>query len=127
MVPENLKFTDSHEWIKIEENEAVVGITDYAVEKLGDVVFVELPAVGADFKKQAPFGVVESVKAVSDLYTPVTGKILSVNDSLAGSPDLLNKDPYGKGWIVKVSVDDPKELENMLSAQQYRELIEKEG
>ncbi|MFH1783367.1 MAG: glycine cleavage system protein GcvH [bacterium] len=127
MIPEDLKFTDSHEWIRVEGKEVVIGITDYAVEKLGDVVFVELPAVGTDFKKQSSFGVVESVKAVSDLYSPVTGKILSVNEALSGSPDLLNKDPYKEGWMIKVSIADPKELENTLSAKQYKELIEKEG
>ncbi len=127
MIPEDLKFTETHEWIKIEGKQAIVGITDYAVEKLGDVVFVELPALGKEIKKKESFGVVESVKAVSDLYSPLNGKIVSVNDKLSNSPDLLNKDPYGEGWIVKIEVNDPKEIDSLISTKDYEKLLEKEG
>lgn len=127
MIPEDLKFTETHEWVKIEDKQGIIGITDYAVEKLGDVVFVELPPLGKEVKKKESFGVVESVKAVSDLYSPLNGKIVSVNDKLSRSPDLLNKDPYGEGWIVKIEVGDTKEIDNLISAKDYEKLLEKEG
>ncbi len=127
MVPEDLKFTESHEWTKIKGEKAVVGITDYAVEKLGDIVYVELPDLEKKVKQKEAFGVIESVKAVSDLYSPVSGKIVSVNDKLSNSPDLLNKDPYGEGWILKIEVKDINEFNNLLSAKDYKELLEREG
>ncbi|MFH1239026.1 MAG: glycine cleavage system protein GcvH [bacterium] len=127
MIPENLKFSQTHEWVKVENGEAVIGVTDYAVEKLGDVVFVELPSIGRKINQKESFGVVESVKAVSDLYSPVTGKVTAINGKLSASPELLNKDPYGEGWIIKIEIKDSKEISNLLSAKDYEKFIQKEG
>ena len=127
MIPENFKFSQTHEWVKVENGEAVIGVTDYAVEKLGDVVFVELPSIGRKINQKESFGVVESVKAVSDLYSPVTGKVTAINGKLSASPELLNKDPYGEGWIIKIEIKDSKEIGNLLSAKDYEKFIQKEG
>ena len=127
MVPEDLKFTETHEWVKIKGENVLIGITDYSVEKLGDIVYVELPDLEKQIKQKEPFGVIESVKAVSDLYSPISGKILSVNNKLSNSPDLLNKDPYGEGWILKMEAEDINEFNNLLSVKDYKELLEKEG
>ena len=127
MIPENLKFSQTHEWVKVENGEAVIGVTDYAVEKLGDVVFVELPSIGRKINQKESFGVVESVKAVSDLYSPVTGNVTAINGKLSASPELLNKDPYGEGWIIKIQIKDSKEIGNLLSAKDYEKFIQKEG
>lgn len=127
MIPENLKFTETHEWVRVEDGQVWVGITEYAVEKLGDVVFVELPSLKRKIKQKESFGVVESVKAVSDLYAPVSGKITSINGKLSSSPELLNKDPYGEGWIVKIELNNLKEIDNLLSAKDYEILLQKEG
>jgi glycine cleavage system H protein len=119
MVPNDLRYTKDHEWIRVEGDEATVGITDYAAGQLGDIVFVELPEPGRSLDQFATFGVVESVKAVSDLFAPVSGEVIAGNDELAGSPELVNGDPFGKGWMVRLRLNDPKELEDLLDAAAY--------
>ncbi|HSL34962.1 MAG TPA: glycine cleavage system protein GcvH [Candidatus Limnocylindrales bacterium] len=119
MVPNDLRYTKDHEWIRVEGDEATVGITDYAAGQLGDIVFVELPEPGRTLDQFATFGVVESVKAVSDLFAPVSGEVIAGNDELAGSPELVNGDPFGKGWMVRLRLNDPKELEELLDAAAY--------
>jgi glycine cleavage system H protein len=119
MVPNDLRYTKDHEWIRVEGDEATVGITDYAAGQLGDIVFVELPEPGRTLDQFATFGVVESVKAVSDLFAPVSGEVIAGNDELAGSPELVNGDPFGKGWMVRLRLNDPKELEDLLDAAAY--------
>ncbi|NLW56121.1 MAG: glycine cleavage system protein GcvH [Firmicutes bacterium] len=123
MVPSNLKYTSEHEWIQVENNRVRVGITEYAQAELGDVVYVELPAVNEKIKVKAGMGSIESVKAVSDVYAPVSGEIIEVNDELQHSPELINQDPYGKGWIAVIEVSNPDELNNLLTAQEYQELV----
>jgi glycine cleavage system H protein len=122
-VPEELQYTRSHEWVRTEGDTATIGITDYAQDELGDIVFVELPEVGATFDAGDSFGTVESVKAVSDLYAPVGGEVVEVNKALDDSPEKINEDPYGEGWIVKLSVSDEG---NLLSASDYEQLLEEE-
>jgi glycine cleavage system H protein len=119
MVPNDLRYTKDHEWVRVEGDEATVGITDYAAGQLGDIVFVELPEPGRTLDQFATFGVVESVKAVSDLFAPVSGEVIAGNDELAGSPELVNGDPFGKGWMVRLRLNDPKELEELLDAAAY--------
>ena len=121
-VPDGLRYTDDHEWLRIDGGEGVVGITAYAADQLGDVVFVELPAVGARFERGKTFGVVESVKAVSDLFAPVAGEIIEVNGSLADQPELVNAEPYGSGWLVRLRLVDPTEAGALKDAAAYREL-----
>ena len=123
MYPEDLKYTREHEWARVEGKVATVGITYHAQDKLGDIVFVELPDKGAELKQAAEFGVVESVKTVSNLYSPLSGKVAEVNKTLLKSPELINEDPYGKGWIIKIKVSDEKEPEKLLSSEEYQELI----
>ncbi len=124
--PENLKYTKEHEWIRIEDNlVGVVGITEYAQSELGDIVYVELPQVGKVVKQLESFGTIEAVKTVADLFAPVSGEIIEVNENLKNSPDLINKDPYGEGWIVKIRIKDMNELNNLLSAEDYRKFIGK--
>jgi glycine cleavage system H protein len=122
-VPEELQYTRSHEWVRTEDDTATIGITDYAQEELGDIVYVELPEEGATFDAGDSFGTVESVKAVSDLYTPVGGEVVEVNGALNDSPEKINEDPYGDGWIVKLRVSDEGDL---LSASDYEQLLEEE-
>ncbi len=123
MVPDGLSYTKDHEWIRIDGDEAVVGITAYAAEQLGDVVFVELPAVGRALEQAKVFGVVESVKAVSDLYAPVSGEVSAVNEELTTRPELVNTDPFGEGWMVRLRIADRAETENLLDAAAYDALI----
>lgn len=126
--PEDLRYTKEHEWAKSENNQAIVGITDYAQDALGDVVYVELPEIGTELKQFQTFGVVESVKAVSDLFSPLSGRILEINQDLKDSPQLVNEDPYGKGWMIRLEVKDLSEWENLLTAQDYKSYLEeKEG
>jgi glycine cleavage system H protein len=122
--PEDLKYTREHEWVALDGKVATVGITDHAQHQLGDVVFVELPAVGDRVEKSDAFGVVESTKAVSDVYAPVSGEIAEVNDDLPDNPELLNEDPYGDGWMVKITLTDTSDLEDLLSADEYRTYVE---
>ena len=124
--PEDLKYSKEHEWVLVEGGVATVGITDYAQDQLGDIVFVELPAVGDKVSKEDAFGVVESVKAVSDIYAPVSGKVLEVNDDLPENPEMLNEDPYGDGWIIKIEMNDPDELQDLMSATEYEEYVAEE-
>ncbi len=124
--PEDCLYTREHEWIRVEDDVGVIGITDYAQEALGDIVYVELPSVGDHFSQGEPFGNVESVKAVSELYMPVSGEIVEVNEDLADSPQLVNEDPYGDGWMVKIALSDPTELETLMSASEYEEYVKEE-
>ena len=124
-VPEELQYTKSHEWIRTEDDTATIGITDHAQEELGDIVYIELPEQGATFEVGDSFGTVESVKAVSDLYTPVGGEVVEVNEALGDSPEKINEDPYGEGWILKVRVSD--EAAGLLSASEYEQFLEEEG
>lgn len=121
--PEGLLYSKEHEWAKIEGEVATVGITWHAQDELGDIVFVELPAEGAEFKQREEFGVVESVKTVSPLYSPVSGKVVEVNKELAKSPDIINDHPHDKGWIIKLKMSDPGETKKLLSAEEYEALL----
>ena len=125
--PKNLRYTREHEWVLIEGNQATVGITDYAQHELGEVVFVELPKVGDSVTKDEPFGVVESVKAASDVYAPLSGEVSETNDDLVSSPELINDDPYGDAWLIRVEMSDPSEVEQLMSAADYKDYIEEEG
>lgn len=122
-IPAGLKYSKEHEWVATEETVATVGITDYAQDQLGEIVYVELPAVGDKISKDDAFGVVESVKAVSDIYAPVSGTVVEVNQELPESPEMINEDPYGDGWLVKVKVSDPAELDDLLDNDEYEDLI----
>ena len=122
-VPADLRYTKDHEWVRVDGDEATVGITDYATGQLGDIVFVELPEVGRSLAQFAAFGVVESVKAVSDLFAPLSGDVSAVNDALAGAPEQVNSDPYGEGWMVRVKLANPSETDDLLDAAAYDALI----
>ena len=122
-IPNELKYTSDHEWVKMEGSDFVIGITDHAQDSLGDVTFVELPDIGARFEDKAVFGVVESVKAASDLYMPVTGEIIEVNNSLNDSPENVNSDPYGNGWMIKIRPDQADSIGSLLDADAYSKEI----
>jgi glycine cleavage system H protein len=122
MVPKDLRYTKDHEWVKVDGDVATVGVTDFAATQLGDVVFVDLPAAGKTVDQFATFGVVESVKAVSDLYAPVSGEVAEVNEALASKPELVNSDPFGDGWMIKVRVTDAAQLDGLLDAAAYEHL-----
>ncbi|HBF87435.1 MAG TPA: glycine cleavage system protein GcvH [Bacteroidales bacterium] len=122
-VPKNLKYTKDHEWIRVEGNEAYIGVTDFAQGELGDIVFIEVETVGETLKKEEVFGTIEAVKTVSDMFMPASGEIIEFNEELEGTPDLINKDPYGKGWIVKISLSNATELNQLLDFAEYTELI----
>jgi len=122
-VPTDLRYTRDHEWVRLDGEEAVVGITQYAADQLGDIVFVELPDAGKAVEASRPFGVVESVKAVSDLFAPLTGEVVATNDALAGGPELVNSDPYGEGWMVRLRLADPADLDDLLDAAAYDALV----
>ena len=121
--PEELKYTAEHEWIRVEGNEAVVGITDFAQGELGDIVFVDINSQGQQVDKDAIFGSVEAVKTVSDLFLPVAGTILEVNPELGSAPELVNSDPYGKGWMVRISMTDPSQVDGLMDAATYKSSI----
>jgi glycine cleavage system H protein len=123
MVPTDLRYTKDHEWVRVDGDEATVGITEYAASQLGDIVFVELPDIGRSVAQFAAFGVVESVKAVSDLFAPLTGEVTAANDALAGAPELVNGDPYGDGWMLRLRLTAPDELAELLDATAYDALI----
>lgn len=123
--PEQLKYTKDHEWIHVTGNTGTVGITDYAQSELGDVVFVELPAVGTKLEQGKTFGTIEAVKAVSDLYAPVSGVVIEVNKAVQESPELVNKEPYDRGWMIKVTIENPEQIASLLSADAYKKLIGK--
>jgi glycine cleavage system H protein len=119
MVPEHLRYTKDHEWIRVDGDVAAVGITDHAQEELGDIVFVELPKVGTQFEQSASFGSVESVKAVSDVYSPVAGQVTEINNALAEAPEKVNEDPYGQGWIMKLKLTNPDQVGKLMTAAEY--------
>jgi glycine cleavage system H protein len=121
--PEDLKYSREHEWVLVEGKVATVGITDFAQDKLGDIVFVELPAVGDKVTKDEAMGVVESVKAVSDVYSPVSGTVIDINDDLPDSPDMINEDPYGDGWMVKIQMSDPTDLDDLMESDAYEGFV----
>src|ERR1700682_1864844 len=121
--PESLKYTKEHEWARVSGNVATVGITAYAKDQLGDVVYLELPEPGAAVKKGEPFGVVESTKAVSELFAPISGKVLKVNKALVDAPEIINDDPHEKGWMVEAEMSNPADANELLSAKQYEELV----
>ena len=123
MVPTDLRYTKDHEWVRLAGSDATIGITEYAASQLGDIVFVELPETGRALTQSAAFGVVESVKAVSDLFAPVSGSVVETNDALAGTPELVNSEPYGAGWMVRITVADPSELDSLLDPAAYDALI----
>ncbi len=123
MVPTDLRYTKDHEWVRVDGDEATVGITEYAAGQLGDIVFVELPDSGRALAQFAAFGVVESVKAVSDLFAPLTGEVVAANDRLTGSPELVNSDPFGDGWMIRLRIAQPGELDELLDAAAYDALI----
>ena len=118
-----LKYTKDHEWVRVEENQAIVGITDYAQGELGDIVYVEIEALGEELQKEEIFGSVEAVKTVSDLFLPISGTIIEMNDGLEDNPELINEDPYGKGWIIKMKIQNLDELVELLDSESYKELI----
>ncbi len=122
-VPADLRYTRDHEWVRIDGDEAVVGITGYAAEQLGDIVFVELPETGKQLEASRPFGVVESVKAVSDLFAPLDGEVVATNDALTGGPELVNSDPYGDGWMIRLRLTDPSDIDDLLDADAYDALV----
>ncbi len=126
MYPNDYRYTKEHEWIKLEGSTGTIGITHHAQEKLGDVVFVELPAVGRKLAAMESFGTVESVKAVSDLYSPVNGEVTAINAALADNPALVNQDPHGRGWLIKIKTDSSKHTDALLSASDYQKLVESE-
>src|SRR5688572_15300442 len=122
-VPTDLRYTRDHEWVRVDGDQATVGITQYAADQLGDIVFVELPDTGRDLEEAKPFGVVESVKAVSDLFAPVSGEVTDINGALAADPELVNSDPYGEGWMLKLRIADPAQLDDLLDGDAYDELV----
>ena len=122
-IKSELKYTKDHEWVKVKGNQAIIGITDYAQGELGDIVYVEIEALGEDLKKEEIFGSVEAVKTVSDLFLPVSGKITEMNEELEDNPELINEDPYEKGWIIKMEIQNPAELEELLDSDSYKDLV----
>lgn len=124
-IPEDLKYTKTHEWVKIEDGIVICGISDYAQQELSDIVLIELPEIGQKVEKEKPMGNLEAVKAVSDIYAPVSGEIIEINEKLNNTPELMNKDPYGEGWTVKIKMSNPEELNKLLTKEEYEKLIEK--
>lgn len=121
--PNELKYTKDHEWVRVEGDEAIIGITDFAQRELGDIVFVDVNGVGEEVEKDEVFGSIEAVKTVSDLFIPITCTILEINEEIDGSPELINQDPYGNGWIIRVKLSDASQVEGLLSAEEYKELV----
>lgn len=124
MYPDDLRYNKEHEWVRRENGRARIGISHYAQDELGDVVFVDLPQEGSNFQAGEAFAAVESVKAVSDIFAPVSGRVVEVNEELLDKPELINEDPYGAGWIAVIEMDNPAELDDLLDAQQYKEMVE---
>jgi glycine cleavage system H protein len=122
-VPKSLRYTKEHEWALVRENEATIGITDYAQGELGDIVFVELPKTGTPTEQMKSCASIEAVKAVSDLFAPLSGEVVEINTELETAPQLINQDPYGKGWILKIKISKPEELDSLMSAEEYEKLI----
>lgn len=126
MYPENLKYTETHEWIKVEGEVGIIGITDFATKKLTDLVYIELPQKGEKLTRGSAFGTIESVKAVSDLNSPASGEVIETHQELSQKLDLISKDPYGEGWMIKVKIENPDELDSLMNSKQYQEFVEKE-
>ena len=122
-LPENLKYTKNHEWLRIEGDEAFIGITDFAQGELGDIVFVEVETVGEELEKETTFGTIEAVKTVSDVFMPVSGEVLEFNEKLEDTPELINTDPYGEGWIIKISLKDASEADDLMSSSEYAAMV----
>jgi glycine cleavage system H protein len=122
-IPEELKYTKDHEWVRIEGEHIVIGVTDFAQKELGDIVYVDVDTEGDTVEKDAVFGSVEAVKTVSDLFMPITGEVVAFNEELEDAPEMVNSDPYGDGWMIKVAVSDPSELDALLTAEQYKDLV----
>ncbi|MFZ5551849.1 MAG: glycine cleavage system protein GcvH [Bacteroidota bacterium] len=122
-IPANLKYTKDHEWIRVEGDHAYIGITDFAQGELGDIVYVEIETKGESLAKEEIFGTVEAVKTVSDLFMPVSGQVVEVNNAIESSPEVVNKDPYGEGWMIKIKLSNPAELDQLLSESQYKEVV----
>ena len=122
-IPQSLKYTKEHEWVREDGDTVTVGITDHAQGELGDIIFVEFPEIGQEIERDEPFGTIEAVKTVADLFAPISGTVTEINETLDDSPESVNQDPYGDGWMVKVSVSEPGELDNLMSAVQYQEMI----
>lgn len=125
-IPKELRYSKEHEWVAVEDDIARVGITDYAQEQLGDVVYVELPEIGTAVQQEEPFGVVESVKAVSDIFSPLSGTVIAVNVDLPSSPEMVNEDPYGEAWMIRIQISQPAELEDLMDADAYLAFVEQE-
>jgi glycine cleavage system H protein len=123
-IPKELRYSEEHEWTAVDDNIVTIGITDYAQEQLGDIVYIELPETGTEVTKGDKFGVVESVKAVSDIYSPVTGIVVTVNTGLPNTPETVNEEPYGDGWMIRVEMSDPEELNDLMTAAEYEKFIE---
>ena len=121
MTPKELKYSKEHEWVRIEGDEALIGITDYAQEELGDITYVEVPAVGTKVKQMDVFSTIESVKAASDIFAPISGEVIEINETLEDSPEVINTSPYEKGWICRIRISDAEESKNLLSAEQYND------
>ncbi len=126
-IPEERKYTKEHEWARLEDDLVIIGITDYAQDALGEIVYIELPSEGDEITKRNPFGAVESTKSVSDLYSPVSGEVVEINEALLDSPEAINEDPYGEGWMIKVKPYDVGELQDLMDSDEYAEFIEKES
>jgi len=124
--PEDLTYTKDHEWVRVKGEEATVGITDHAQQQLGDVVYVELPKVGDKFETSEPFGSVESVKAVSEIYMPLSGNVVEINDALNDSPELVNEDPYGDGWMIRIKIENSSQVDALLTSIEYEDYIKEE-
>ena len=124
--PDDLKYTKTHEWVRMEGTFATIGITDYAQEQLGDIVYVELPEEGDEVTQGERFGTIESVKAVSDLYSPLSGRVVEINEELSEHPELINNEPYGKGWMIRIEVAEPSEERTLLSVEEYKRWVEEE-
>ena len=125
--PEGLKYSKEHEWVLVEDDVAIIGITEFAQGELGDIVFVELPEVGEKISKDDPFGSLESVKAVSDIFAPISGTVVEINDAMPDSPETINEDPYGDGWMIKVQMTDVNELKDLMSPEDYAEFIKQQN
>jgi len=123
-IPENLKYTKDHEWLRIEGDEGYIGITEFAQKELGDIVFVEVETIEETLDKEEIFGTIEAVKTVSDMFMPISGEVIDFNQSLEANPEIINTDPYGEGWIIKIKITKPEEIKELLSSEQYKEVIE---
>jgi|TARA_B100000530_G_scaffold236044_1_gene153272 glycine cleavage system H protein len=123
-IPKELKYTEEHEWIRIDGNTATIGITDFAQGELGDIVYIDIDSIGNDLDGNEIFGTVEAVKTVSDLFMPIKGKVLEINSDIESTPEIVNEDPYGKGWIIKIEIPEDQDISNLLSDEEYRNLID---